>query len=116
MRRTILGLALLSMASGPLLAQTSEPVGIPECDRFLASFDRCISVDGPAFIAGRSMTEEEREEHQAQLNEVRDLQRSMRDVLRQWARDPANRAEAVRICAELPEEAARDLGQFNCRF
>lgn len=104
LRRTRLALALLAGLATPALAQTPAPIGVPECDEFLAAYDRCLNNNVPA----------------ANRAEVGAAVQQMRDSWRQAAQNPQSRATLGPQCTQMRQSMAQALGQamaaYNCRF
>lgn len=100
MRHAALALALIAGLSAPAFAQSSQPIGVPDCDAFLTAFDRCLSSNVPA----------------AERAQVSMAVTQMRDSWRELARDPQMRAMLAPQCTEMRQQMVQSMAAYNCRF
>lgn len=89
---------LVFHAPGPAGAQ--EPIGIPECDRFITSYETCVTTRVPA--AHRIAFTE-------QVSRLRTTWRAL-------AEDPQTRSQLEEICRTQGRQMRQGLEPFGCRF
>lgn len=82
------------------LAQSNAPVGVPECDSFLAAYDRCLNENVPA----------------ANRAQVGAAVGQMRDSWRQAATNATARPMLAQQCAGIRQSMSASMAQYNCRF
>lgn len=90
--------AALHAAGAPALAQ--EEIGIPECDRFITSYEVCVTTKVPAT---------HRVSFSQQVAQLRTTWRSL-------AQDPQTRLQLEAICRTQGEQMRRGLEPFGCAF
>lgn len=95
-----LALVLIAGLSVPAFAQSAAPIGVPECDQFLAAYDQCLNNNVPA--ASRAQVA-------ASVNQ-------MRDAWRQAAQNPQARAALGPQCTQMRQQMAQSMAAYNCRF
>jgi tetratricopeptide (TPR) repeat protein len=81
-------------------AAADGPIGIPECDQYLAAYESCLTEKVPESaraMFGTSLTQ-------------------MRKSWRQAAATPANREGLVRACTVAREQARQSLATYGCVF
>ena len=91
--------AVDALLNGGIRSSTAEPIGVPECDSFLAKYDTCISAKVP---------EVARTQYQASMEQ-------WRQTWKKVAEDPKTRgtlASACRQAAELSEASLKSYGCF----
>lgn len=82
------------------LAQQQTPIGVPECDTFIARHDQCLSSNVPAA-------------NRAQLRASVD---QMRDAWRQAAQNPQARAALGPQCMQMSQSMSQSMSAYGCRF
>lgn len=85
-------------AQGSAVAQ--EPIGIPECDRFITSYETCVTTKVPAT---------HRVTFSQQVHQLRTTWRAL-------AQDPQARAQLEQICRIQGDQMRRGLEPFGCQF
>ncbi len=81
-------------------AATSEAIGVPECDEFIAAYEACISHKVPA-------------ESRAQFNtSVAAWRKSWRSL----ANDARSKPTLVQICRSSMEQARTSMKAYGCTF
>lgn len=85
-------------AQAPAFAQ--EPIGIPECDRFITSYETCVTTKVPAT---------HRVTFSQQVHQLRTTWRAL-------AQDPQARAQLEQICRTQGDQMRRGLEPFGCQF
>lgn len=93
-----LGAGLAVALAGIAMAQ--EPIGIPECDRFITSYETCVTTKVPATHRG-TFTQ--------QVGQLRTTWRAL-------AQDPQTRDQLEQICRTQGEQMRRGLEPFGCQF
>lgn len=88
----------LCVGVGTVLAQ--EEIGIPECDRFITSYEVCVTTKVPAT---------HRVTFSQQVAQLRTTWRSL-------AQDPQTRLQLEAICRTQGEQMRRGLEPFGCAF
>jgi hypothetical protein len=88
----------LNAGVGKALAQ--EEIGIPECDRFITSYEVCVTTKVPAT---------HRITFSQQVAQLRTTWRSL-------AQDPQTRQQLEAICRTQGEQMRRGLEPFGCAF
>jgi hypothetical protein len=89
---------LLVHSSG--IARSQEQIGIPECDRFITSYETCVTTKVPAT---------HRVTFAQQVTQLRTTWRSL-------AQDPQTRSQLEEICRTQGEQMRRGLEPFGCNF
>jgi hypothetical protein len=91
-----------SPASTPAKAvvATGESIGVPECDKYLADYDACISGKVP---------EVARAQYKSSIEQ-------MRTSWRQLAANPNTKATLAGACKTAAEQAKVALKSYNCTF
>ncbi|AVO43703.1 hypothetical protein C6569_00635 [Phreatobacter cathodiphilus] len=105
MRMTFIRTSAVAMAlaiglhagGGTALAQE---IGIPECDRFITSYEVCVTTKVPAT---------HRVTFSQQVAQLRTTWRSL-------AQDPQTRQQLEAICRTQGEQMRRGLEPFGCAF
>ncbi len=98
--RPLLLAALISGAALPAFAQSSAPVGVPECDSFLSRYDQCLNNNVPT----------------AQRAQVSAAVTQMRDAWRQAAQNPQARAALGPQCTQMAQTMAQSMAAYGCQF
>ncbi|KAF0137347.1 MAG: hypothetical protein FD152_522 [Xanthobacteraceae bacterium] len=93
-----LTVGLQTLAAGAARAQ--EDIGIPECDRFINSYEVCVTTKVPAT---------HRVTFAQQVAQLRTTWRSL-------AQDPQTRQQLEAICRTQGEQMRRGLEPFGCAF
>ncbi len=93
-----LAACLQAAAAGAIRAQ--EDIGIPECDRFINSYEVCVTTKVPAT---------HRVTFAQQVAQLRTTWRSL-------AQDPQTRQQLEAICRTQGEQMRRGLEPFGCSF
>lgn len=92
--------AALAVAMGIGTARAQEPIGIPECDRFITSYETCVTTKVPAT---------HRVTFAQQVHQLRTTWRAL-------AQDPQARAQLEQICRTQGDQMRRGLEPFGCQF
>jgi hypothetical protein len=95
----------LAVAAGVLagvagIAKAQELIGIPECDRFITSYETCVTTKVPA---------NHRVTFAQQVIQLRTTWRSL-------AQDPQTRSQLEQVCRTQGEQMRRGLEPFGCQF
>jgi hypothetical protein len=93
-----LAACLLVQASGP--ARSADEIGIPECDRFITSYETCVMTKVPASHRG-TFTQQVA---------------TLRQTWRSLAEDSQTRSQLQQICVTQGEQMRRSLEPFGCGF
>lgn len=84
----------------PTAAPAGEPIGIPECDRFITRYEACVTTKVPAT---------HRVTFSQQVSQLRTSWRAL-------AENPDNRAQLEQICRTQGAQMRRGLESFGCEF
>ena len=79
---------------------SSEKIGIPECDDFIAKYDACVSSKVPEMVRGQ-------------------FKNALADWRKNWkklAEDPANKEQLTKACKQAAEQQAAALKSYGCTF
>jgi hypothetical protein len=82
------------------IAKAQEQIGIPECDRFITSYETCVTTKVPA---------NHRVTFTQQVSQLRTTWRSL-------AQDPQTRSQLEQVCRTQGEQMRRGLEPFGCQF
>jgi hypothetical protein len=82
------------------IAKAQELIGIPECDRFITSYETCVTTKVPAT---------HRVTFAQQVSQLRTTWRSL-------AQDPQTRSQLEQVCRTQGEHMRRGLEPFGCQF
>ncbi|MDP2801879.1 MAG: hypothetical protein Q8O26_08360 [Phreatobacter sp.] len=88
------------LLGGAGVALAQEDIGIPECDRFITSYEICVTTRVPAT---------HRVTFAQQVAQLRTTWRSL-------AQDPQTRQQLELICRTQGEQMRRGLEPFGCAF
>lgn len=95
-----LAVAAVLLAGAMGIVKAQEPIGIPECDRFITSYETCVTTKVPAT---------HRVTFAQQVTQLRTTWRSL-------AQDPQARSQLEQICRTQGEQMRRGLEPFGCQF
>lgn len=95
----------LALAAGVLvhfsgLARASDAIGIPDCDRFITSYEACVTTKVPADHRGT---------FSQQVAQLRATWQSL-------AENPQTRAQLEQVCRVQGAQMQRGLEPFGCIF
>lgn len=96
----VLVLAACVQAATAEAIRAQEDIGIPECDRFINSYEVCVTTKVPAT---------HRVTFAQQVAQLRTTWRSL-------AQDPQTRQQLEAICRTQGEQMRRGLEPFGCSF
>lgn len=92
-----------SMSSTPsttAASSSSDKIGVPECDDFIAKYDECVSGKVP---------EVARAQYKSAIEQWRTSWKKL-------ANDPATRAQLATTCKQIAEQQNAALKSFGCSF
>jgi uncharacterized protein YjiS (DUF1127 family) len=84
----------------PLSTLAADDIGIPECDRFITSYEACVTTKVPA---------NHRVTFTQQVAQLRQTWRAL-------AENPQTRSQLEQICRTQGEQMRRGLEPFGCQF
>ncbi|WP_426956878.1 hypothetical protein [Muricoccus radiodurans] len=95
-----LAATLLATLTAPVLAQSQAPIGVPECDDFIARYEQCLSNNVPT----------------ASRAQVGAAVMQMRESWRAVAQSAQAREALGPQCVQLRQAVAQSMATYNCRF
>jgi hypothetical protein len=81
-------------------AGTTEEIGVPECDKFIAAYDACVSSKVP---------ESSRAQYKASIEQWRSSWRTL-------AANPLTKATLATVCKQSEEQAKTAMKSYGCTF
>ncbi|MGL4289096.1 MAG: hypothetical protein ACRCVA_22285 [Phreatobacter sp.] len=98
--RIILGLVagLVVFSNGPVRA--ADEVGVPECDRFITSYETCVTTRAPA---------EQRSVLTQQIAQMRTQWKAL-------AANPQTRTQLQQACTMQAEQMKQAMAPMGCTF
>lgn len=81
-------------------SSTSEKIGVPECDDFIAKYEACVSGKVPEIARGA----------------FNSTLKTWRDSWRQAASTPEGKAGLAAACKKASEQQAAALKSYGCSF
>ncbi|QCK86098.1 hypothetical protein E8L99_10210 [Phreatobacter aquaticus] len=82
------------------IARSADDIGIPECDRFITSYETCVMTKVPAT-------------HRVTFTQQ---VATLRQTWRSLAENPQTRSQLQQICVTQGEQMRRGLEPFGCNF
>ena len=82
------------------MALSADEIGIPECDRFITSYETCVTDKVPA-------------SHRVTFTQQ---VAALRQTWRSLAENPQTRSQLQQICVSQAEQMRRGLEPFGCNF
>ena len=86
-------------STAPAVA-TTEKIGVPECDDFIAAYDACVSSKVPETVRAQYKTSIEQ----------------WRTSWKKLAENPTTKASLAAACKQSAEQARTAMKTYNCTF
>ena len=81
-------------------SSTTDKIGVPECDDFIARYEACVSSKVPEIVRGP----------------FNSTLKTWRDSWRQAASTPEGKAGLTAVCKKASEQQAAALKSYGCNF
>ncbi|QCI65835.1 hypothetical protein [Phreatobacter stygius] len=98
--RVIFGLAAGLLVFSNVNARAADDVGVPECDRFITSYETCVTTRAPA----------------AQRPVLTQQIAQMRSQWKALAANPQTRAQLQQACTMQAEQMKQAMAPMGCTF